>query len=187
MYLVHDASPCCGAAGRWAAPHRRLPAMMLCLSSTRSWAGTQRKLGIKIIFLCFKWISPWHFVTPAPPNSSARSRVAFPHALHVSSSLVGCLGTPAGSHGDVCLKILPGVGSFLTFPLLKVTWCFIKNLDDVTKTWLYIQAGAVKDYIKMLLQNESLKFLVFAHHLTMLQACTEAVIENKVLWYFFIK
>ncbi|XP_075843902.1 DNA annealing helicase and endonuclease ZRANB3 isoform X3 [Microtus pennsylvanicus] len=41
------------------------------------------------------------------------------------------------------------------------------------------KAGAVKDYIKMLLQNESLKFLVFAHHLTMLQACTEAVIENK--------
>ncbi|XP_057626810.1 DNA annealing helicase and endonuclease ZRANB3 isoform X2 [Chionomys nivalis] len=41
------------------------------------------------------------------------------------------------------------------------------------------KAGAVKDYIKMLLQNESLKFLVFAHHLTMLQACTEAVIESK--------
>ncbi|XP_036057883.1 DNA annealing helicase and endonuclease ZRANB3 [Onychomys torridus] len=41
------------------------------------------------------------------------------------------------------------------------------------------KAGAVKDYIKMLLQNESLKFLVFAHHLSMLQACTEAVIENK--------
>ncbi|XP_008830671.1 DNA annealing helicase and endonuclease ZRANB3 [Nannospalax galili] len=41
------------------------------------------------------------------------------------------------------------------------------------------KAGAVKDYIKMMLQNESLKFLVFAHHLSMLQACTEAVIENK--------
>ncbi|GAB1285375.1 DNA annealing helicase and endonuclease ZRANB3 [Apodemus speciosus] len=40
-------------------------------------------------------------------------------------------------------------------------------------------AGAVKDYIKMLLQNDSLKFLVFAHHLSMLQACTEAVIESK--------
>uniref|UniRef100_A0A8C2QQT2 DNA annealing helicase and endonuclease ZRANB3 n=1 Tax=Capra hircus TaxID=9925 RepID=A0A8C2QQT2_CAPHI len=40
-------------------------------------------------------------------------------------------------------------------------------------------AGAVKDYIKMMLQNDSLKFLVFAHHLSMLQACTEAVIENK--------
>lgn len=41
------------------------------------------------------------------------------------------------------------------------------------------KAGAVKDYIKMLLQNDSLKFLVFAHHLSMLQACTEAVIESK--------
>ncbi|KAL7991746.1 hypothetical protein Chor_016002 [Crotalus horridus] len=42
------------------------------------------------------------------------------------------------------------------------------------------KAGAVKDYIKMLLENEELKFLVFAHHLCMLQACTEAVIESKV-------
>ncbi|KAL4618025.1 DNA annealing helicase and endonuclease ZRANB3-like [Arapaima gigas] len=41
------------------------------------------------------------------------------------------------------------------------------------------KAGAVKDYIKMMLENEKLKFLVFAHHLTMLQACTEAVIETK--------
>ncbi|XP_069880097.1 DNA annealing helicase and endonuclease ZRANB3 isoform X2 [Dipodomys merriami] len=41
------------------------------------------------------------------------------------------------------------------------------------------KAGAVKDYIKMMLQNDSLKFLIFAHHLSMLQACTEAVIENK--------
>ncbi|KAM6958317.1 DNA annealing helicase and endonuclease ZRANB3 isoform 1-T1 [Tautogolabrus adspersus] len=41
------------------------------------------------------------------------------------------------------------------------------------------KAGAVKDYIKMMLEAEKLKFLVFAHHLTMLQACTEAVIEAK--------
>ncbi|XP_042639214.1 DNA annealing helicase and endonuclease ZRANB3 [Orycteropus afer afer] len=41
------------------------------------------------------------------------------------------------------------------------------------------KAGAVKDYIKVMLQNESLKFLVFAHHISMLQACTEAVIESK--------
>lgn len=39
----------------------------------------------------------------------------------------------------------------------------------------------------MLLQNESLKFLVFAHHLSMLQACTEAVIENKVLQHCLSK
>lgn len=38
----------------------------------------------------------------------------------------------------------------------------------------------MKDYIKMMLEAENLKFLVFAHHLTMLQACTEAVIEAKV-------
>ncbi|KAM4710695.1 DNA annealing helicase and endonuclease ZRANB3 [Anableps anableps] len=41
------------------------------------------------------------------------------------------------------------------------------------------KAGAVKDYIKMMLEAEQLKFLVFAHHLTMLQACTEATIEAK--------
>ncbi|XP_054479771.1 DNA annealing helicase and endonuclease ZRANB3 isoform X2 [Anoplopoma fimbria] len=41
------------------------------------------------------------------------------------------------------------------------------------------KAGAVKDYIKMMLEVEQLKFLVFAHHLTMLQACTEAAIEAK--------
>ncbi|KAJ8003681.1 hypothetical protein DPEC_G00150850 [Dallia pectoralis] len=44
------------------------------------------------------------------------------------------------------------------------------------------KAGAVKDYIKMLLETEKLKFLVFAHHLTMLQACTEAVIEAKACY-----
>lgn len=38
----------------------------------------------------------------------------------------------------------------------------------------------MKDYIKMMLEAEKIKFLVFAHHLTMLQACTEAVIEAKV-------
>ncbi|NXE91444.1 ZRAB3 endonuclease, partial [Menura novaehollandiae] len=42
------------------------------------------------------------------------------------------------------------------------------------------KAGPVKDYIKMMLDNDKLKFLVFAHHLSMLQACTEAVIESKV-------
>uniref|UniRef100_UPI00358EC9D4 DNA annealing helicase and endonuclease ZRANB3 isoform X2 n=1 Tax=Myxine glutinosa TaxID=7769 RepID=UPI00358EC9D4 len=42
------------------------------------------------------------------------------------------------------------------------------------------KAGAVKEYIKMLLQCSSVKFLVFANHLVMLKACTEAVAENKV-------
>ncbi|XP_032362677.1 DNA annealing helicase and endonuclease ZRANB3 [Etheostoma spectabile] len=44
------------------------------------------------------------------------------------------------------------------------------------------KAGAVKDYIKMMLEAEQLKFLVFAHHLTMLQACTEAAIEAKAAY-----
>ena len=39
----------------------------------------------------------------------------------------------------------------------------------------------------MMLQNDSLKFLVFAHHLSMLQACTEAVIESKVCYHLSTK
>lgn len=39
----------------------------------------------------------------------------------------------------------------------------------------------------MLLENEELKFLVFAHHLSMLQACTEAVIESKVNMLYGIR
>ncbi|XP_074520706.1 DNA annealing helicase and endonuclease ZRANB3 isoform X2 [Halichoeres trimaculatus] len=42
------------------------------------------------------------------------------------------------------------------------------------------KAGAVKKYINMMLETEQLKFLVFAHHLSMMAACTEAVIEAKV-------
>ncbi|XP_040827436.1 DNA annealing helicase and endonuclease ZRANB3 isoform X3 [Ochotona curzoniae] len=52
-------------------------------------------------------------------------------------------------------------------------------ITRIYKQTAIAKAGAVKDYIKMMLQNDSLKFLVFAHHLSMLQACTEAVIENK--------
>uniref|UniRef100_A0A672Q0G8 Zinc finger, RAN-binding domain containing 3 n=1 Tax=Sinocyclocheilus grahami TaxID=75366 RepID=A0A672Q0G8_SINGR len=43
----------------------------------------------------------------------------------------------------------------------------------------HTHAGAVKDYMKLMLETEQLKFLVFAHHLSMLQAGTEAVIEVK--------
>ncbi|KAM5271127.1 DNA annealing helicase and endonuclease ZRANB3 isoform 1-T1 [Hipposideros larvatus] len=52
-------------------------------------------------------------------------------------------------------------------------------ITRIFKQTAIAKAGAVKDYIKMMLQNDSLKFLVFAHHLSMLQACTEAVIESK--------
>ncbi|KAJ7407414.1 DNA annealing helicase and endonuclease ZRANB3 [Willisornis vidua] len=53
-------------------------------------------------------------------------------------------------------------------------------LTHLYKETAIAKAGAVKDYIKMMLENDKLKFLVFAHHLSMLQACTEAVIESKV-------
>ncbi|XP_026872429.2 DNA annealing helicase and endonuclease ZRANB3 isoform X1 [Electrophorus electricus] len=52
-------------------------------------------------------------------------------------------------------------------------------ITQMYKQTAVAKAGAVKDYIKMLLESEQLKFLVFAHHLNMLQACTEAVIEAK--------
>uniref|UniRef100_A0A670Z5Q6 Zinc finger RANBP2-type containing 3 n=1 Tax=Pseudonaja textilis TaxID=8673 RepID=A0A670Z5Q6_PSETE len=60
---------------------------------------------------------------------------------------------------------------------------FVQVMSLITRMFkqtAIAKAGAVKDYIKMLLENEQLKFLVFAHHLSMLQACTEAVIESKV-------
>ncbi|XP_075465639.1 DNA annealing helicase and endonuclease ZRANB3 isoform X2 [Ascaphus truei] len=60
---------------------------------------------------------------------------------------------------------------------------FIQVMGLITRLFkqtAIAKAGAVKDYIKMMLENDKLKFLVFGHHLTMLQACTEAVIESKV-------
>ncbi|XP_063068572.1 DNA annealing helicase and endonuclease ZRANB3 [Engraulis encrasicolus] len=59
---------------------------------------------------------------------------------------------------------------------------FVEVMALITRMYKHTavaKAGAVKDYIKMMLENEKLKFLVFAHHLVMLQACTEAVIEAK--------
>ncbi|NXG30272.1 ZRAB3 endonuclease, partial [Dromaius novaehollandiae] len=59
---------------------------------------------------------------------------------------------------------------------------FVQVMSLITRMYketAIAKAGAVKDYIKMMLENDKLKFLVFAHHLSMLQACTEAVIENK--------
>uniref|UniRef100_A0A8C6XP53 Zinc finger RANBP2-type containing 3 n=1 Tax=Naja naja TaxID=35670 RepID=A0A8C6XP53_NAJNA len=56
------------------------------------------------------------------------------------------------------------------------------NLDSTKDDFVQVMSLITfqRDYIKMLLENEELKFLVFAHHLSMLQACTEAVIESKV-------
>ncbi|XP_075685319.1 DNA annealing helicase and endonuclease ZRANB3 [Rhinoderma darwinii] len=59
---------------------------------------------------------------------------------------------------------------------------FIQVMGQITRMYkqtALAKAGAVKDYIKMMLENEKLKFLVFGHHLSMLQACTEAAIESK--------
>nr|XP_045004567.1 DNA annealing helicase and endonuclease ZRANB3 isoform X2 [Jaculus jaculus] len=64
-------------------------------------------------------------------------------------------------------------------PNSSTTNTVMELITRMFKQTAIAKAGAVKDYIKMMLQNDSLKFLVFAHHLTMLQACTEAVIENK--------
>ncbi|XP_048201530.1 DNA annealing helicase and endonuclease ZRANB3 isoform X2 [Perognathus longimembris pacificus] len=64
-------------------------------------------------------------------------------------------------------------------PNLGATETVMGLITRMFKQTAIAKAGAVKDYIKMMLQNDSLKFLVFAHHLSMLQACTEAVIENK--------
>ena len=60
---------------------------------------------------------------------------------------------------------------------------FVEIMSLITRMYketAIAKAGAVKDYIRMMLENDKLKFLVFAHHISMLQACTEAVIENKV-------
>ncbi|XP_078084185.1 DNA annealing helicase and endonuclease ZRANB3 isoform X2 [Mustelus asterias] len=59
---------------------------------------------------------------------------------------------------------------------------FVQVMGLITRMYkqtAIAKAGAVKDYLKMMLRDEKLKFLVFAHHLTMLQACTEAALENK--------
>ncbi|NWI10445.1 ZRAB3 endonuclease, partial [Crypturellus soui] len=59
---------------------------------------------------------------------------------------------------------------------------FVEVMSLITRMYketAIAKAGAVKDYIKMMLENDTLKFLVFAHHLNMLQACTEAAIESK--------
>ncbi|XP_078537933.1 DNA annealing helicase and endonuclease ZRANB3 isoform X2 [Lissotriton helveticus] len=59
---------------------------------------------------------------------------------------------------------------------------FVQVMGLITRMYkqtAIAKAGAVKDYVKMMLENDKLKFLVFGHHLTMLQACTEAAIESK--------
>uniref|UniRef100_A0A8C6K9X0 Zinc finger RANBP2-type containing 3 n=1 Tax=Nothobranchius furzeri TaxID=105023 RepID=A0A8C6K9X0_NOTFU len=76
-------------------------------------------------------------------------------------------------------RLMKGLGSGVTTtdnPFTQV----MGLVTQMYKQTAVAKAGAVKDYIKMMLEAEQLKLLVFAHHLTMLQACTEAVIEAKV-------
>ncbi|XP_019643922.1 PREDICTED: DNA annealing helicase and endonuclease ZRANB3-like [Branchiostoma belcheri] len=42
------------------------------------------------------------------------------------------------------------------------------------------KAGSVQEYIKVLLENESMKFIVFGHHKHMLQAVSQTLIHSKV-------
>ncbi|KAM7375182.1 hypothetical protein PAMA_014325 [Pampus argenteus] len=75
-------------------------------------------------------------------------------------------------------RLMKGMGSGVVAtdnPFTEV----VGLVTQMYKQTAIAKAGAVKDYIKMMLEAEQLKFLVFAHHLTMLQACTEAVIEAK--------
>ncbi|XP_015260690.1 PREDICTED: DNA annealing helicase and endonuclease ZRANB3, partial [Cyprinodon variegatus] len=75
-------------------------------------------------------------------------------------------------------RLMKGLGSGVAAtenPFTEV----MSLVTQMYKQTAIAKAGAVKDYIKMMLEAEQLKFLVFAHHLTMLQACTEAAIEAK--------
>ncbi|XP_077406643.1 DNA annealing helicase and endonuclease ZRANB3 isoform X2 [Vanacampus margaritifer] len=75
-------------------------------------------------------------------------------------------------------RLMKGCGS----EVVATSNPFIQVMSLITQMYkqtAIAKAGAVKDYIKMMLEAEQLKFLVFAHHLTMLQACTEAAIEAK--------
>uniref|UniRef100_A0A3P9MK10 Zinc finger, RAN-binding domain containing 3 n=1 Tax=Oryzias latipes TaxID=8090 RepID=A0A3P9MK10_ORYLA len=73
-------------------------------------------------------------------------------------------------------RLMKGLGSGVADnPFTEV----MSLVTQMYKQTAIAKAGAVKDYIKMMLEAEQLKFLVFGHHLTMLQACTEAAIEAK--------
>lgn len=43
-----------------------------------------------------------------------------------------------------------------------------------------LQLGPVKEYVKMLLENLDVKFIVFAHHRLMLDSVTEQLVDDNV-------
>ncbi|XP_037617581.1 DNA annealing helicase and endonuclease ZRANB3 isoform X2 [Sebastes umbrosus] len=80
-------------------------------------------------------------------------------------------------------RLMKGLGSGGAATALDNPFGQVMSLvTQMYKQTAIAKAGAVKDYIKMMLEAEQLKFLVFAHHLTMLQACTEAAIEAKAAY-----
>ncbi|XP_033952027.1 DNA annealing helicase and endonuclease ZRANB3-like, partial [Pseudochaenichthys georgianus] len=76
-------------------------------------------------------------------------------------------------------RLMKGLGSGVIGTDSNPSTQVMSLVTRMYKQTAVAKAGAVKDYIKMMLEAEQLKFLVFAHHLTMLQACTEAAIEAK--------
>ncbi|XP_063733742.1 DNA annealing helicase and endonuclease ZRANB3 isoform X2 [Eleginops maclovinus] len=76
-------------------------------------------------------------------------------------------------------RLMKGLGSGVVGADSNPFTQVMSLVTQMYKQTAIAKAGAVKDYIKMMLEAEQVKFLVFAHHLTMLQACTEAAIEAK--------
>uniref|UniRef100_A0A665U2Z7 Helicase ATP-binding domain-containing protein n=1 Tax=Echeneis naucrates TaxID=173247 RepID=A0A665U2Z7_ECHNA len=89
-------------------------------------------------------------------------------------------------------QLLPKIRQCIPFDLPKeaakvtIRRCFMSAADATSveimklvskmyKQTAIAKAGAVKDYIKMMLETEQLKFLVFAHHRIMLQASMKLV------------
>uniref|UniRef100_A0A8C9FAG7 Zinc finger RANBP2-type containing 3 n=1 Tax=Pavo cristatus TaxID=9049 RepID=A0A8C9FAG7_PAVCR len=118
-------------------------------------------------------------------RNATRSKILLPIVQKAIRAIL-LTGTPALGRPEELFMQIEAL-----FPRRFGTWSeYAKKYCDArlryyctcveVKTHFEHFAGAVKDYIKMMLENDKLKFLVFAHHLSMLQACTEAVIENKV-------
>uniref|UniRef100_A0A8C5R5Z1 Zinc finger RANBP2-type containing 3 n=1 Tax=Leptobrachium leishanense TaxID=445787 RepID=A0A8C5R5Z1_9ANUR len=108
-------------------------------------------------------------LTQLPPK--IRQRISFDLSKDVAKEMNSSL-----EEWEKLMRFPDSGGSESSSPFIQV----MGLITRMYKQTALAKAGAVKDYIKMMLENEKLKFLVFAHHLSMLQACTEAVIESKV-------
>ncbi|KAM8934000.1 DNA annealing helicase and endonuclease ZRANB3 [Pelodytes ibericus] len=108
-------------------------------------------------------------LTQLPPK--IRQRITFDLPRDVAKEMNNSF-----EEWEKLLRFPDAMGSDTSSPFIQV----MGQITRMFKQTAIAKAGAVKDYIKMMLENDKLKFLVFAHHLSMLQACTEAVIESKV-------